>query len=105
MNTSIQGDFQIYISVPLKQSEAIANFLASMIGLKDLISQSELLNAICRRTKQENNSVDKHFVRNPDELLNFFCENNTDITWSDVDDTLIDYVKSRTQISGIKIII
>ena len=76
-----------------------------MIGLKDLISQSELLNAIRRRTKQENNSVDKHFVRNPDELLNFFCENNTDITWSDVDDTLIDYVKSRTQISGIKIII
>ena len=73
----------------LKKSEAITNLLASMGGLKDLISQSELLHAIRRRIKQQNDSVNKYFARNPDELLNFFCEKNTDITWSDVDDTLI----------------
>ena len=36
----------------LKKSKAITNLLASMGGLKDLISQSELLNAIRRRIKQ-----------------------------------------------------
>ena len=36
----------------LKNSKAITNLLASMGGLKDLISQSELLNAIRRRIKQ-----------------------------------------------------
>ena len=66
----------------LRKSAAITNLLASMGGLKDLISQSELLNTICRRKKQQNASINKHFVRNPDELLNFFCENDTDLTWS-----------------------
>ena len=74
-----------------------------MGGLKDLISQYGLLNANRRRIKQQNDSVNIHFVRNLDELLKFFCENNTDLTWSDVNDTLIDYVNSRTQISGIEI--
>ena len=71
--------FQIIQSY-LKKSEAITNLLASTGGLKDLISQSELLNAIRRRIKQQNDNFNNHFVRNPDELLNFFCENNTDVT-------------------------
>ena len=94
--------FQISQSY-LKKSEAITNLLASMGGLKDLISQSELLNTTRRRKKQQNDSVNKHVVRNPDELCNFFCENNTDLTWSNVDDTLIDYVNSQAHISGIEI--
>ena len=74
-----------------------------MGGLEGLISQYGLLNANRRRIKQQNDSVNIHFVRNLDELLKFFCENNTDLTWSDVNDTLIDYVNSRTQISRIEI--
>ena len=94
--------FQISQSY-LKKSEAITNLLASMGGLKDLISQSELLNTTRRRKKQQNDSVNKHVMRNPDELWNFFCENHTDLTWSNVDDTLIDYENSQAHISGIEI--
>ena len=97
-----ESTFQISQSY-LKKSAAITNLLASMGGLKVLISQYGLLNANRRRIKQQNDSVNIHFVRNLDELLKFFCENNTDLTWSGVNNTLIDYVDSRTQISGIEI--
>ena len=37
-------------------------------------------------------------MRNTEELLNSFCENNTQLSWSDVDEQLIDYANSGTQI-------
>ena len=35
--------------------------------------------------------------------MNFFCENNTQLSWSDVDEQLIDYANSRTQIPGVEV--
>ena len=34
-------------------------------------------------------------------MLNFFCENNTQLTWADVEDNLILYINSRTEVPGI----
>ena len=42
-------------------------------------------------------------MRNTEELLNSFCENNTQLSWSDVDEQLIDYANSRTQIAGVEV--
>ena len=53
----------------LKKSEAITNLLTSMGGQKDLISQSEILNAVHRRIKQQYDSINKSFARNPDDLV------------------------------------
>ena len=35
-------------------------------------------------------------------MLIFFCENNTELTWADVEDNLILYINSRTQVPGIE---
>ena len=35
-------------------------------------------------------------------MLNFFCENNTQLTWADVEDNLILYINSRTEVPGIE---
>ena len=42
-------------------------------------------------------------MRNTEELLNSFCENNTQLSWSDVDEQLIDYANSGTQIPGVEV--
>ena len=77
------------------------NLLTSLVVLKDKITDPELLNALRRRIKQQNEIVDKFFIRNSDEMLNFFCENNTQLTWADVEDNLILYINSRTEVPGI----
>ena len=68
-----------------------------------MVSDSTLLNDLRRCIKQQNDSVNNPFVRNTEELLNFFCENNTQLSWSDVDEQLIDYANSRTQIPGVEV--
>ena len=78
------------------------NSLTSLGVLKDKITDPELLNALHRRIKQQNEIVNKFFIRNSDEMLNFFCENNTQLTWADVEDNLILYINSRTEVSGIE---
>ena len=86
----------------LKKSETLMNSLTSLGVLKDKITDPELLNALRRRIKQQNEIVDKFFIRNSDEMLNFFCENNTQLTWADVEDNLILYINSRTEVPGIE---
>ena len=86
----------------LKRSETLMNSLTSLGVLKDKITDPELLNALRRRIKQQNEIVDKFFIRNSDEMLNFFCENNTQLTWADVEDNLILYINSRTEVPGIE---
>ena len=76
----------------LKKSETAMNSLTSLGVLKDKITDPELLNALRRRIKQQNEIVDKFFIRNSDEMLNFFCENNTQLTRADVEDNLILYI-------------
>ena len=68
-----------------------------------MVSDSTLLSDLRRRIKQQNDSVNNPFVRNTEELLNFFCENNTQLSWSDVDEQLIDYANSRMQIPGVEV--
>ena len=66
--------------------------------LKDKITDPELLITLHRHIKQQNEIVNKSFIRNSDEMLNFFCENNTQLTWADVEDNLILYINSRTEV-------
>ena len=85
----------------VKKFETLMNSMKSLDVLKDKITDPELLNALRRRIKQQNEIVDKFFIRNSDEMLNFFCENNTQLTWADVEDNLILYINSRTEVPGI----
>ena len=56
----------------LKKSETLMNSLTSLGVLKDKITDPEVLNALCRRIKQQNEILNKCFIRNSDEMLNFF---------------------------------
>ena len=85
----------------VKKFETLMNSIKSLDVLKDKITDPELLNALRRRIKQQNEIVDKFFIRNSDEMLNFFCENNTQLTRADVEDNLILYINSRTEVPGI----
>ena len=64
----------------LKKSETLINSLTLLGVLKDRITDPELLTALRRRIKQQNEIVNKFFIRNSDEMLNFFFENNTQLT-------------------------
>ena len=72
------------------------NSLTSLGVLKDEITDPELLNALRRHTKQQNEIVNNFFIRN------FFCKNNTQLAWADVEDNLILYINSRTEVPGIE---
>ena len=85
----------------LKKSKNFMNSVTSLGVLKDKITDPELLNALRKRIKQQNEIVNKFFIRNSDEMLNFFCENNAQLTWADVQDSLILYLNSRTKVPGI----
>ena len=78
------------------------NLLTLLGVLKDKITDPELLIALHRHIKQQNEIVNKSFIRNSDEMLNFFCENNTQLTWADVENNLILYINSRTEVPGIE---
>ena len=51
------------------------NSLTSLGVLKDKITDPELLNDLRRHIKQQNEIVNKFFIKNSDEMFNFFCEN------------------------------
>ena len=48
----------------LKRSEALTSLLASLDVLKNMVSDSTLLNDLQRSIKQQNDSVNNPFVRN-----------------------------------------
>ena len=85
----------------LKKAELLQNLLVLLGVLKDKVSDSNLLSGIRRRIKQQNECINKNFIRQERELLIFFCKNNTKLSWSDVDDNLVDYVNSKTKIPGV----
>ena len=68
--------------------------------MKGKITDPELLIAVHRRIKQQDEIVNKLFIRNSEEILIFFSENNTQLTWADVEDNLILYISPRTQVPG-----
>ena len=80
--------------------ETLMNSLTSLGVLKDRITDPELLNTQRRCIKQQNEIVNRFFIKNSDEMLHFFCENNTELTWEDIEDNLILYITSRTQVPG-----
>ena len=77
------------------------NLLTSLVVLKDKITDPELLNALRRRIKTTKRHCNKFFKRNSDEMLNFFSEKNTQLMCADVEDNLILYINSRTEVPGI----
>ena len=68
--------------------------------MKGKITDPELLIAVHRRIKQQDEIVNKLFIRNSEEILIFFSENNTHLTWADVEDNLVLYINPRTQVPG-----
>ena len=85
----------------LKKSETLMNSLTLLGVLKDKITDPELLNALRRPIKQQNEVVNKVFIRH-DEILNFFCENNKQLTWADVEYNRILYINSCKEVPGIE---
>ena len=65
-----------------KKSNALSNLLSSLGVLKNLVSKNTMLNDLRHRIKQQNDILNSPFMRNNDKLLNFFCENNTELLWS-----------------------
>ena len=53
----------------LKKSETLINSLTLLGVLKDRITDPELLIALHRRIKQQNEMVNKFFIRNFDEIF------------------------------------
>ena len=60
-----------------------------------MIINHDFLTSLRRRLKQQNDVTNKSFVRSENELLNFFCENDTKLKWGVVQDNLIDFENSR----------
>ena len=73
----------------LEKSETLINSVTLLGVLKDRITDPELLIALHRRIKQQNEIVNKFFIRNFDEIYIFLCKNNTQLTRVDVEDNLI----------------
>ena len=68
--------------------------------MKGKITDPELLNAVHRRIKQQDEIVNKLFIRNSEDILIFFSESNTQLTWADIQDNLILYINPRAQVPG-----
>ena len=81
----------------LKRAEYIEDLLAIIGNIKCLIN-SELLKNLRKRVKQQEQKKDANFVRSEKELLQFFCENDTTLTWDDVFDKLIESQNCRTNV-------
>ena len=61
----------------LKKANLISDTISALGTLKKLRTIGNFLTALRRGLKQQNSVTNKSFVRNPNELLNFFCENDT----------------------------
>ena len=64
----VGSTFQLLQSY-LKKSETLINSLTLLGVLKDRITDPELLIALHRRIKQQNEMVNKFFIRNFDEIF------------------------------------
>ena len=85
----------------LKKSEAVSRLIYLLCKLKDKISDSELLSKLRRRITQQNAVTNKLFIRNNEELIQYFCENNTRLMWDIVLNNLINHFNSDTDLGSI----
>ena len=81
----------------LKRAEYIKDLLAIIGNIKCLIN-SKLLKNLRKRVKQQEQKENANFVRSEKELLQFFCENDTTLTWDDIFDKLIESQNCRTNV-------
>ena len=68
-----------------------------------MITNRDFLTSLRRRLKQQSDVTNKSFVRSENELLNFFCENDTKLKWGVVQDNLMDFENSRFNLGTIEI--
>ena len=87
----------------LKKSKQLTNLIVCLGRLQTLITDNDLLVALTRRIKQQNEVISKSFVRNSNEFMNFFCENDTKLTWDAVTEELVNFLNSRTEFRAIDI--
>ena len=87
----------------LKKANLISDTISVLGTLKRLITDGNFLTALRRRLKQQNSVTNKYFVQNPNELLNFFCENDTKLKWDMVQDNLVYFENSRIDLGTIEI--
>ena len=87
----------------MKKANLISDTISALGTLKKLRTIGNFLTALRRGLKQQNSVTNKSFVRNPNELLNFFCENDTKLKWDMVQDNLVDFENSRIDLGTIEI--
>ena len=82
----------------LKKAEITAELLTACANLNSIINDRHLHYALSRRISQQkenSSSFATIFTRRENELLNFVCENNTKLPWTEVFDTLIEMENSN----------
>ena len=87
----------------LKKAESLVHLLTELGKFKDMVCDQGLLNNLRRRISQQNSSVNKLFVRSTEELLEFFCENDTRLTWDHVTEDLIEHLNANTDFKTITV--
>ena len=85
----------------LKNSEAVSRLIYLLYKLKDKISDSELLSKLRRRITQQKAVRNKLFIRINEELMQYFCESDTQLTWGIVSNNLIDHFNLNTDLGSI----
>ena len=65
----------------LKKANLITETIVALGALKKMIINHDFLTSLRRRLKQQNDVTNKSFARSENELLNFFCENDTKLKW------------------------
>ena len=86
----------------LRKANLITETIVALGALKKMITNRDFLTSLRRRLKQQNDVTNKSFVRSENELLNFFCENDTKLKWGVVQDNLIDFENSRFNLGAIE---
>ena len=65
----------------LKKANMITETSVALGALKKVVTNRDFLTSLRRRLKQQNDVTNKSCVRSENELLNFFCENDTKLKW------------------------
>ena len=68
----------------LKRAENIRNLMSAIVNMTDKVRDTYLLANLKRRITQQSSLAKKLFIRQNDEMLELFCENNTDLSWKSV---------------------
>lgn len=63
-----------------------------------MVSDPQLLYLLKRCVTQQNKVTNKSFIQSSDERLQFFCGNDTQVTWNAVQEKLIDMLNSNIYI-------